>query len=259
MNEFERCIAFLRELTPRGATQVVPYRFGIAVLHDALPRVWSRNYLLAERELDQATAELLADEADRLLGDAGVMHRKVEVFDGEAGARLEPGFRTLGWGTECDVIMVARRAPDREIDISAAREVSLDDLAPAWAEAGRGDRYIEDEDVIRQLADGKRVVASVIETRFFAARADGEIASYCELYSEAGTGQIENVLTLERFRNRGLATALVVRALAESRAAGNDLTFLLADRNDWPKELYRKLGFDEVGYIYDFVRPPRPS
>jgi predicted acetyltransferase len=64
------------------------------------------------------------------------------------------------------------------------------------------------------------------------------------------------VLTLERFRKRGLARALVLRALQESRTAGNDVTFLLANRDDWPKELYRKLGFDEIGFTYDFVIPP---
>ena len=41
----------------------------------------------------------------------------------------------------------------------------------------------------------------------------------------------------------------MLQALAASRAAGNDLMFLLANRDDWPKELYRKLGFDEVGLI----------
>ena len=115
---------------------------------------------------------------------------------------------------------------------------------------------VGDEDVIRQLAEGKRVLASAIDVRFFGARAEGEIGAYCELYSVQGTGQIENVLTLERFRNRGLARALVLRALEASRELGNDLTFLLANRDDWPKELYRKLGFDEIGVVYDFVLPP---
>ena len=63
-------------------------------------------------------------------------------------------------------------------------------------------------------------------------------------------------MTLEEFRNRGLAKAIVTHALAESRAAGNDFTFLLAEPRDWPKELYRKLGFDDVGLVYDFLRPP---
>ena len=41
--------------------------------------------------------------------------------------------------------------------------------------------------------------------------------------------------------------------------AGSDLTFLLADRDDWPKELYRRLGFDEIGFVYDFVVPTPTS
>jgi GNAT superfamily N-acetyltransferase len=98
---------------------------------------------------------------------------------------------------------------------------------------------------------------SAVDTRFFAARVDGTVASYCELYSEGSTGQIENVFTFERFRKRGLARAIVSRALDESRAAAHDLTFLLADRDDWPKELYRKLGFDEIGRMWEFLRPPK--
>ena len=256
MTDLERCIAMLREIDRRAAGRVIPFRFGTAYLRDELPRVWSRNYLSLERDDENASAEMLAAEADRVLGEAGIAHRKVEVVDGEVGARLAPGFAALGWRVECDVVMVASRAPDREADLSIAEEVRPDELEPVWAESQRGDGDVGDEDVIRQLAQGKRVLASAIDVRFFGARADGEIGAYCELYSVDGTGQIENVLTLERFRNRGLARALVVRALQASRELGNDLTFLLANRDDWAKELYRKLGFDEVGVVYDFVLPP---
>jgi GNAT superfamily N-acetyltransferase len=110
------------------------------------------------------------------------------------------------------------------------------------------------DDVSRQVVEHKRILAEAIPTRFFAVRVDGEIASYCELYSDGRTGQIENVLTLERHRNRGLARATVLHALDASRAAGHDLSFLLADADDWPKEFYEKLGFDEIGFIYDFLR-----
>ena len=96
---------------------------------------------------------------------------------------------------------------------------------------------------------------AAIETRFFAARLDGAITSYCDLYSDGRTGQIEEVMTLEPYRNRGLARAAVLRALAESRTAGNDLTFLMADRDEWPRKLYDKLGFDEMGVVYEFIRP----
>ena len=94
-----------------------------------------------------------------------------------------------------------------------------------------------------------------MDTRFFAARVDGEVASYCELYSDGQTAQIENVLTLSRFRKQGLARATVSKALEEARNGRHDLIFLIADQRDWPKELYGKLGFDEVGRIWEFVLP----
>jgi ribosomal protein S18 acetylase RimI-like enzyme len=255
MTELERCIALLREIDRKAAQRTVPFRFGTAYLHDELPRVWSRNYLSVEGDVDETSAGVLSAEAERVLGEAGVAHRKIEVFDSEAGARLAPGLAKLGWQVECDVVMVAAREPDRESDLSMVDEVAAESLDPAWAEANRVDGHIDDEEVIRQLAEGKRVLAKAIDARFLACRVDGEIGAYCELYSHAGTAQVENVLALERFRNRGLARALVLRAVEVSRADGNDLTFLLANRDDWPKELYRKLGFDEIGLVYDFVVP----
>ena len=258
MAELERCLAFLRALGERAAHRTVSSPVGVAYLDDRVPRVWSRNYLLVEKELGQVTVEVLAHEADRVLGGAGLGHRKVEIYDGGTGKRLALGFHELGWSVECDVIMVAMREPDRKPDAVTVEQVAIDELAPAWAESNRSDPSSSfDDDIARQLVEGKRAVAAAIPTRFFAARAGGEIASYCELYSDGRTGQIENVLTLLRFRNRGLARALVSHALAVSREAGDDLTFLVANRDDWPKELYRKLGFDEVGFIYDFLRPPR--
>jgi hypothetical protein len=47
----------------------------------------------------------------------------------------------------------------------------------------------------------------------------------------------------------------VTRALDASREADHDLTFLIADRDDWPKELYAKLGFAEIGRIWEFLLP----
>ena len=201
------------------------------------------------------TAIELAAETDRILGAAGLTHRKVELVDEEAGDRLEPEFRELGWQVECDVIMVARRDPDRDVDTSIVDEVPIEELVPVWSFGWQTDPRVQDDDVVRQLVENRRVMAAAVDTRFFAGRVDGEIGSYCELYSEPRIGQIEDVFTLERFRKRGLARATVTRALDASREAGHDLTFLIADRDDWPKELYAKLGFDEIGRIWEFLLP----
>ena len=109
-----------------------------------------------------------------------------------------------------------------------------------------------DDDVIRQLTEHKQVLAAH-GARFFAARVDGVLASYCDLYSDGRTAQIEAVQTLERFRNKGLARAVVSGALAAAETDGHDLIFLLADQADWPKQLYEKLGFEVVGSVYEFT------
>jgi ribosomal protein S18 acetylase RimI-like enzyme len=174
------------------------------------------------------------------------------VHEGSAAERLEPQFRELGWSSEHDVVMTHKRAPDREADIDSVEEVEAAELESAWAEGTRSEPWGTDENVVRQLVEQRHVLAAA-GARFFAARVNGEIAGMCELYSDGGTAQIESVMTLERFRNRGLARAVVSRALAEARVAGSDLTFLLAHHDDWPRHLYVKLGFDEIGSIYEFM------
>jgi GNAT superfamily N-acetyltransferase len=251
MPDADRCIEFLRDQAFSLSHSGPSGRFGTALLRPELPNVWSLNYLFAERELGAATAQALADEADDLLGAAGLRHRKIEVLDGETGRRLAPEFRDLGWHVERDLVMPHRRPPDRETDTSAVEELGADALTSTWAEGLRNE-FAGKEDVVRQLVEHKQVLADA-GARFFAARANGTIAAYCDLYSDGHTAQIEAVMTLERFRNRGLARAVVTAALATARAEGHDLVFLLADDADWPKELYRRLGFAVEGDVYEFT------
>jgi predicted N-acetyltransferase YhbS len=67
------------------------------------------------------------------------------------------------------------------------------------------------------------------------------------------------VATADRFRKRGLATAVVLTAIDAAHAAGADFVFLIADAEDWPKEMYAKLGFEAIGITYEFQLPPDDS
>ena len=143
-----------------------------------------------------------------------------------------------------------------ELDTSGVEEVGWEELEPVWAEGMRASPEIQDEEEVQQLVAAQHRRRIAVDVRYFAARVDGRIASYCELFSDEQTGQIESVMTLEEFRRRGLAKAIVTHALAESRAAGHDFTFLLAEAEDWPKELYRKLGFERRKHLELFARHP---
>jgi RimJ/RimL family protein N-acetyltransferase len=65
------------------------------------------------------------------------------------------------------------------------------------------------------------------------------------------------VETLERFRGRGLGRAVVQHALDEALRE-HEIVFLEALADDWPRELYRKLGFDVVDRRDVYTRFPHP-
>ena len=91
--------------------------------------------------------------------------------------------------------------------------------------------------------------------RFLAALKDAAIAGWCELRRYETGGQVEDVVVLEPFRGRGLARALVCGALERLRADGCDFIFVVADDNDTVKDLYRRLGFDDIRRTWSFWSP----
>jgi GNAT superfamily N-acetyltransferase len=253
--ELDLIVSFVRAFEDRRAPERVPFRYGTALFNRSLPRLWDWNTLRIE-SADGASAADLAREADAVQGGAGLLHRKITVDDAALGERLAPGFERIGWQVQPLLVMAHRRAPDRTPDLSGVDEVGERALRPARLAAAQGDSWSKDPETVRQLIAGKQLKAEATSIRWFAARVDGKPASYCELYSDGRTAQIEDVATLPKHRGKGLARAVVLRALAEARGTGHDLVFLLADAGDWPQELYAKLGFDPVGRFYSFLRAP---
>ena len=246
----ERIHRFEREIEMAGS-QTVESPFGVGVLEPTLPRRHDSNYLLVEQLPLGAGAQELAEEADRILGGAGLKHRAVMCFDAGLGERLEPQFKELGWNVRRHIWMAQLREPEKSADLSIVEEVAEADLRQGrtaeivrypWGSAA----------VAQQLMEAKVLLAERATTRFFGVRVDGEIVSWSDLYVAQGVGQVEDVATKEAHRGHGYATAVVLRAAREARAEGADLVFLVADGDDWPKELYRKLGFDTVGRLTKF-------
>ncbi len=252
--EMRRAVAFCREVALACAARVQELPCGVAVFNDRLATVWDLNYLWLDTVPEGTTAQGLAAEAEAV--QSAFAHRQVIVADEAAGMRLAPGFAELGWNVEKLIFMSARAVPDTPAPAHTVVEVDepgqrafREEWLRAWPED-------YSEAVVGQLLEQKRIVANAVDARFFLALADGRAASICELYVRGHTAQIEDVGTLEGYRGRGLARAVVLRALAEARVAGCDLVFLEADENDWPKELYRGLGFEPIGRIFAFLRKP---
>jgi ribosomal protein S18 acetylase RimI-like enzyme len=255
--DLARALAFQHAIQDASATRTRRFRWGVALLHEALPYSQAHNFLRVEPHAGGAagpTAAGLALEADRLLGAAGLGHRRVQVDDERLGASLAPGFRALDWDCSPLLLMAWRRPPDRPAQPGVAQEVDWPTLRPAVEAMLRRAPFGRDQETVRQLVDRKQVTAAVTCLRLFAARVGGQIASFCELYSDGVTAQIEDVNTFEEHRGRGLARAVVLHAAAAARRAGNRLVFLVAEDDDWPKRLYRRLGFDPLGRTWTFTR-----
>jgi ribosomal protein S18 acetylase RimI-like enzyme len=254
VSDLDRALEFLLRVD-RGGTRQRATPLGTLVLTPELPRRWDSNYLLVDRPAD--TSEILA-EAEHAFSAAGIGHRKLTVTDGDLGKKLRAEL-PLDWLRQSLLVMARRRPPDRERDLSAVVAVDEARLRPGrTAELARYE-WARDPDVVREILDAKLLFARVAETHFLAALVDGEVASWSDLYVADGVAQVEDVGTLERFRNRGLASAVVLTAVRVAEEAGAELIFLVADEDDWPKDLYGRLGFDTVGRIHEFVRPALTS
>jgi GNAT superfamily N-acetyltransferase len=83
-------------------------------------------------------------------------------------------------------------------------------------------------------------------------RINGRAVARCELFACDGLGRVEAVFTLLAYRGRGLASALIGRAIADSITAGNDLTYIQAEPGGNAQRLYERLGFRTI--VPNFVR-----
>jgi ribosomal protein S18 acetylase RimI-like enzyme len=249
--ELERAAAFEDALVESAADRIERVPLGTAVVTDSLPVVWSLNHLRVDQA--GATVEEIAAEAERLQGGAGLEHRRVIIEDEGSGRELEEGFSALGWKPDVFLFMVPRREPHRAVDTSEVVEVEHEDLHPI-REAILGEWLGEmDNEVLRQIGESDRRVAQAGNARHFAVVVNGKPVSSTDLFSDGRTAQIEDVGTLPDHRGVGHASAVVLKALEEARAMGHDFIFLVADARDWPKEMYRRLGFDAVGEKYAFL------
>jgi len=173
-------------------------------------------------------------------------HRML-IIDADASAQAGDA-RAAAWTVERHVAMVPRRAPDRPPPPHPVAELPVARTAAARRAAMRDEPWGDPATIDSVLAANEALSAARREREFASLEGD-EPAAMAKLFSDdsGAIGQVEDVVTVPAARNRGHARAVVAAALAASREAGHELTFLWADEDDWPHRLYEKLGWDVVG------------
>ena len=248
-HDFRRALEMERGLLAGAAQRSEEHPLGLLLFDAARPRVWVHNQLHVTGpagDIDDLV-RILDEQYERL------QHRRVVVEDEAEGERLADGFRARGWLVEDHVYMALREPRDREPDTSLAVETDADHHRAVERTTMGQEPYASALEVRNMLLDARSARHALAdETRFIVGVADGKGVGNTVLYRVGDVAQVEDVATLKAFRRRGVARAMV--SLAGDLADSADLTFIVADENDWPKELYFKLGYRPIGHIHAFTR-----
>jgi ribosomal protein S18 acetylase RimI-like enzyme len=229
-----------------------PWAHGTVLRTPLAPDYWDVNSVRLEGSDAGLGAAELIEMADVL--QANLRHRRLEVEDEAAGARLRADFEAAGWIGERLAYMYRAGPPPEwppdveEISFPATRALRLEwHYSEDWGDSG----------VLHM--DSQEAVAERNGTRAFVVRADGEPIGFSVLFAPPGfsAGEVEQAYVSPAHRGHGLGGRLVAAALA---AGGHDTNWIVADDEDRPKLLYERLGFRPVWLRYQFTRlPPAKS
>lgn len=137
--------------------------------------------------------------------------------------------------------------PDVVIHDSASSDV-LADLLQIDIETFASDYG---EDFIRRR--DARYVKKAMETQgfhYYVAYLDGKVAGSCYAYAIDGYVVMDALVVREAFRKRYVATTLMKHIASQFK----EEMFLHADADDTPKEMYRKMGFETVDELYEYLK-----
>lgn len=253
--ELGRALAFMARVDEGAATEVRRWSLGTALITPELPKVWDASYFRVENPAAEDGA-LVATETFEVARAAGLAHAAVVVTGDEMAARLGPALVSEGFEEVRFALMALRRVPPAPE--AAIAEASFHDVAPSRREITL-EAFPGDEALVDQLRELDRRLERTIGGRWFAIRDRGEVASRAWLLESNGVGQVEDVGTLPAHRGKGMARAVVSAAARASHASGNELTFVIVDAGETTPELYRKTGFEPMGFKWRYVKRIQPA
>lgn len=158
------------------------------------------------------------------------------VLQGELAARPKP----------CQI-----RLADREADWSVLSELIAENVRESFETQGRSAPV---GDFLRQLKSYRREMGETL--RFWIAREAGNCGFCASWEGVDGMGMIEWLFVRPGWRRRGVATALIARAVADVRERGaRDVLIGASDGEDRvPRRLYASLGFRPVCITEEYTR-----
>jgi GNAT superfamily N-acetyltransferase len=248
----ERAIAWRHGYHAAVCSRVAPWPYGTIARAPDVPTYYEYNLARVEQRDPGLDAEALAAAAEPFLD--GLEHRRIEVEDEAAGARVAPGFAAMGWVVERLAFL------HRELPAPVPRGTHGAELRVEGFEASRPLRMAWQGESMWGDPPGftliEEQVAARRGTRAVVGSLGGEPAGFSAFSVHGDTVEVELVYCLPERRNGGLGGDLVAVALATARAEGARHALIEADDDGDSKRLYERLGFRTVWTRHMFTRKP---
>lgn len=248
----ELALAADRAVRRRAALQTTPLAGGLVVRHRDLDDVHYLNAVLLDAGAGDMSGAGAAAIAERWLGD--LSHRHVVFDDAAAGERVAAELASDGWERGRVVLMAfggdpvaaeldPRARPISDAEMDALQIAAVRDQAPEVEAAGGL--------AARLVAAQRRVRATTCARCFGAADPGEELGSMCTVLLDPDVrgrrvALLTEVGTRMAHRERGLARAVVLAAIAEAARWGAQRIVVGADADDWPQLMYARLDFAPV-------------
>jgi hypothetical protein len=239
--------------------RVVTTVWGQVFIAPDLALCYEVNQAWAIGDAGGASAAVIDRDVERLLGSARLSHRQISVEE-PAATRLSPGLSALGYATSHHLYLAhegaAPPAPAPEVHVVEVDVALIADGYDRYLRTDPETPHARDGLVRTQLIEYHRMfgAAGVARERCYAVLDDGEAVAWAKLWSAGRLAQVEDVICLAEYRGHGYGRGVVAGATRAALADGAELVAIVADDDDWPKELYRRLGYVPIGRKRVFAR-----
>jgi ribosomal-protein-alanine N-acetyltransferase len=227
-----------------------PTWWGAVVTEARFPAIWDFNYARVDEPAPELTLREVADELLPALAEVGTDMFHVLFFHPEETTDLMVELSTLGHTLSWDLVMDLTAAPT--IESWDVRVEPLEAGEELWSRVEDSLALFGNDAIVsEQLRRIEEETFSNEHKRWLGVRDDdGTIVALAALVQLEDVGYLDNVATFPEARGRGMASAIVSRAIELARDSGAEHVSLFADPDALPVvRMYERLGFRGVGRL----------